>query len=177
MQEPLFLAFILIAVGLALLVLELFLYSAILFVLAVCGIVGGITMVFMHSSDPYLGWLTVIGIFVIVPALIRLAYVYGRQTSLGKRMLSGPAEDATIATMPVNVELEQLRGRLGRTLSALRPAGVVDFDGRRIDTITEGMMVEPGAWVRCIDVRAGRVVVRPVEKPELTDLENMDLHS
>ena len=27
-------------------------------------------------------------------------------------------------------------------------------------------MVEAGQWVRCIDVRAGKVVVRPVEKPD-----------
>ena len=26
-------------------------------------------------------------------------------------------------------------------------------------------MVDSGVWVRCIDVRAGKVVVRPVEKP------------
>ena len=60
---------------------------------------------------------------------------------------------------------------IGRTLSALRPAGVVDFDGRRVDTLTEGMMVDPGTMVRCIDVRAGKVVVRPIEKPDLGDLE------
>ena len=55
----------------------------------------------------------------------------------------------------------------------LRP-GVVDFDGRRIDTITEGMMVEPGQWVRCIEVKAGKVIVRPVEKPNLGDLDIPD---
>ncbi len=74
--------------------------------------------------------------------------------------------------MPVNLELEQLRGKVGRTLSSLRPAGVVDFDGRRIDTLTEGMMVEPGQWVRCIDVKAGRVIVRPVDKIDTGGLEN-----
>ena len=76
--------------------------------------------------------------------------------------------------MPVNMELEQLRGRLGRTLSSLRPAGVTDFDGRRIDTITEGMMVDAGQWVRCIDVKAGKVIVRPVQAPRLEDLESAD---
>ena len=68
-------------------------------------------------------------------------------------------------------ELEELRGRFGRTLSALRPSGVTDFDGRRVDTITEGMMVEPGQWVRCVDVRAGKVIVRPADKPDLGGLE------
>jgi membrane-bound serine protease (ClpP class) len=94
---------------------------------------------------------------------------------LGKRFfLTGPDENATVAALPANQELEQLKGRIGRTLSALRPAGVVDFDGRRIDTVTEGMMVDPGQWVRCVDVRAGRVVVRPVDRPDLGRLESDD---
>jgi membrane-bound serine protease (ClpP class) len=77
--------------------------------------------------------------------------------------------------MPVNLELEQLRGRYGRALSDLRPSGVCDFDGWRVDTITEGMMVEAGQWVRCVDVRAGKVVVRPADKPTPDDLENVQL--
>lgn len=95
---------------------------------------------------------------------------------MGKRMfLSGPDEDATIASLPVNLELERLRGRCGRTVSDLRPSGVTDFDGERVDTITEGMMVDAGQLVRCVDVRAGKVVVRPVEKPNIDLLENENL--
>jgi membrane-bound serine protease (ClpP class) len=58
----------------------------------------------------------------------------------------------------------------------LRPSGVVDFDGKRIDVITEGMMVAVGGWVRCVDVRAGKVVVRPSEAPNLKDLEADDFN-
>jgi membrane-bound serine protease (ClpP class) len=65
----------------------------------------------------------------------------------------------------------------------LRPSGVVDFDGKRIDTLTEGFPVDAGAWVRCIEVKAGKVIVRQVDGPDadgpdrrthLTDLENLD---
>ena len=47
------------------------------------------------------------------------------------------------------------------------------FEGKRIDTITEGMMVEAGDWVKCIDVRAAKVVVRPIPKPDIGLLENI----
>ncbi len=95
---------------------------------------------------------------------------------MGKQLfLSGPEEDATVASMPVNLELERLRGRLGRAVSDLRPSGVSDFDGWRVDTITEGMMVEAGQWVRCVDVRSGKVIVRPVDRPNLEAFENADL--
>jgi hypothetical protein len=53
---------------------------------------------------------------------------------------------------------------------------VVDFDGRRVDVLTEGMLVEPGTWVRCIDVKSGKVIVRPLERPPTAqDLENAPL--
>ncbi len=174
-MEPLHLAFILIGAGILLLLAELFIPSGIFFVLAVAAIVGGVVLTFTQSNDTYLGWITLISVFIALPALGSIILHYWPRTSMGKRFfLNRPEEDATLASMPVNLELEQLRGRFGRTLSALRPAGVVDFDGRRVDTITEGMMVEAGQWVRCIDVKAGKVIVRPVDRPNLADLENAD---
>jgi membrane-bound ClpP family serine protease len=174
-MEPLHLAFILIAAGIVLLLAELFIPSGIFFVLAIAAIVGGVVLTFTHSNDMYVGWITLIGVFIALPVLGSIILHYWPRTSMGKRFfLSRPEEDATLASMPVNLELEQLRGRFGRTLSALRPAGIVDFDGRRVDTITEGMMVEGGQWVRCIDVQVGKVIVRPVDRPNLTDLEDAD---
>jgi membrane-bound ClpP family serine protease len=170
------LAYVLIAVGMVLLVAELFIPTGgVLFGLSVGAIVVGVAMTFIHSDNAYTGVLTLLGVFIAVPVIAGVALHYWPRTSVGKRFfLAGPDEDATVASMPVNVELEQLRGRYGRTVSALRPAGVTDFDGRRVDTITEGMMVDPGQWVRCIDVRAGKVIVRPVDKPDLGALETAD---
>jgi len=172
-MDYLTLAYVLIAVGFLLLLAELFVPSGgLLFVLALTAIVGGVTMTFFYSEDPYTGWLTLTCVFIAIPALGAFVFHYWPKTRLGKRFfLQGPEVDATVATMPVNVELEQLRGRFGKTLSPLRPAGVVDFDGRRIDALTEGMLVDTGQWVRCIDVKAGYVVVRPVDKPDLGELE------
>jgi membrane-bound serine protease (ClpP class) len=165
------LGLVLIGVGFLLLAGELFLpTSGTLLVIAGITIAGGISLVFYY--DVMAGVWAMLGVFVALPVAGALLLRVWPRTPMGKRfILTAPPEDATVAAMPVHRELEQLKGRIGRTLSALRPAGVVDFDGRRIDTITEGMMVDPGQWVRCIDVRAGRVVVRPVEKPDLGDLE------
>src|SRR5438094_4117488 len=140
MQEMLILAYALIVIGLLLLVAELFIPSSgILFVLALCGLIGGVVMTFLYSGDHYLGWFTLLGVFIVVPVLGRIMFAVWPRTAVGKRLLlAGPEEDATVASMPVNVELEQLRGKVGRAISALRPAGVVDFEGKRIDTITEG---------------------------------------
>ena len=90
-------------------------------------------------------------------------------------IMAGPEEDATLASMPVNLELEQLRGRYGRALSDLRPSGVAEFDGKRVDVLSEGLMILAGAWVRCIDVKSGRVLVRKVDAPDLTKMDLNDL--
>lgn len=172
MEPSLTLAYVLIGVGLALLVGELFFPSGVLLAIALSAVVLGVAMTFLYSQDPTLGLITLVAVFVAIPLLAGVVLHYSSRTRIGRRFfLSGPEEDATLASMPVNLELEQLRGRFGRAISALRPAGVAEFDGRRVDTITEGMMVEPGQWVRCIDVKAGKVIVRPVEKPDLGDLE------
>ena len=167
------LAYILIGAGLLLLLAELFIPSGIFFVLAVVAIIAGVVMTF--SNDTYLGWVTLCVVFVAIPVVGSILVHYWPRLPVGRRFfLTGPEEDATLASMPVNVELEQLRGRFGRTLSALRPAGLVDFEGRRVDCLTEGMMVEADQWVRCIDVKAGKVIVRQVDRPNLKTLEDAD---
>jgi membrane-bound ClpP family serine protease len=174
-NAPLTLALVLIAVGLVLLIAELFIPTGgILFAFGIGAIVIGVAIPFFYG-DTQTGVLTMMGVFIAVPTIISLMFHLGPKTPIGRRLMkSGPDEDATVATMPVNLELEQLRGRFGRAISALRPAGTVDFDGRRIDVLTEGTMVEPGAWVRCVEVKAARVIVRPVDKPDLGSLENAD---
>ena len=173
---PLIFALVLIAMGLLLMIAELFLPTGgTLFALAIGAVVIGVALPFLYG-DPLTGLLMMVGVLIVLPVLnVLMVYVWPRTTMARRMIQSGPEEDATIATMPVHVELEQLRGQFGKALSALRPSGVVDFNGRRIDCLTEGMMVEPGEWVRCIEVKAGKVIVRPVDKPpDLASFENAD---
>jgi len=172
-MDPLTVAYVLIAIGLALLVAEIFIPSGgLLFVASAAAILAGVAMAFWYG-DTSTGFLTLIGVFIIVPVLATAMLYLWPRTAMGKRFIL-PDQDATLAQMPVNLELEQLRGRYGQALSDLRPAGVAGFDGKRIDVITEGMMVPAGGWVRCVDVKAGKVVVRQVDKPRLQDLESAD---
>jgi membrane-bound serine protease (ClpP class) len=167
---------ILIALGLLLLIAELFIPTGgVLFVLSVASLVVGVGMTYYINPAAFV--FTLVGVIVGGGVLFGAAFYYWPKTKVGKRFfLASPDEDATLASTPVNQELEQLRGHYGKTLSDLRPAGVTDFNGRRVDTITEGIMIGAGQWVRCIDVQAGKVVVRPVEKPpDLGDLEPHDL--
>jgi membrane-bound serine protease (ClpP class) len=91
-------------------------------------------------------------------------YFWGRRMAL--RTSDDPATDLSGAS-----DLADLKGRFGVTASQLKPSGIVDFDGRRIDAVTEGPMLDAGVSVRCLDVRGGKVIVRHVPKPaDLSDL-------
>jgi membrane-bound serine protease (ClpP class) len=172
-MEPLTVAYLLIVLGLALLVAEVFIPSGgLLFVGSTLAIIAGVAMAFVYG-DSSTGMLTLLVVFVAGPILAAAALYYWPRTPMARRFIL-PDQDATLAQMPVNLELEQLRGRYGRAASDLRPAGAAEFDGRRVDVMTEGMMVPAGAWVRCVDVKAGKVVVRQVDQPNLGDLESAE---
>jgi membrane-bound serine protease (ClpP class) len=56
-----------------------------------------------------------------------------------------------------------LVGREGVTLTPLRPAGVAELEGRRVDVVSEGGFVAAGTPVRVVAVEGSRVVVRAVQ--------------
>lgn len=171
-MDNLTLGFILIGIALVLTVAEFLLPTGgVLLVLAGCADLVGLVMVFYYG-DRYMGFAAVAAEAIVLPLLAALfVYVWPR-TPMGRRMIVRTEhDDATLAALPANLELEPLRGRMGRVVTVMRPAGVVEFDGRRVDCLSEGIMIEPDTWVRCIDVKAGRVIVRPVDKPNLGDLE------
>jgi membrane-bound serine protease (ClpP class) len=172
-MDILALAYGLIGVGLVLLLAELVLPThGILAVLGLSSIVVGTALSFQGGTST--GVKTLLAVVLGLPVAASLALYVWPHTPMAKRFILTPHEDdEAVANNPVMVELEQLRGKVGRTLSALRPCGVVDFAGKRVDTVTDGaIMIEPHQWVRCVEVKAGRVIVRPIDRPP--NLEEMD---
>jgi membrane-bound serine protease (ClpP class) len=53
-------------------------------------------------------------------------------------------------------------GKRGTTMSPLRPAGVAQLDGERIDVVSEGEFLEAGESIEVIRVDGNRIVVRRV---------------
>jgi membrane-bound ClpP family serine protease len=61
------------------------------------------------------------------------------------------------------VHLEYLVGKRGLTLTQLTPSGKARFGDVRVDVISEGDVVPPGADVVVVEVRGNEVLVRPME--------------
>ena len=62
-------------------------------------------------------------------------------------------------------DLQRWVGRTGRALTPLRPGGVIEVDGERLDASTEGEYLEPGTPVRVVRAEGLRIVVRRLEEP------------
>jgi membrane-bound serine protease (ClpP class) len=60
----------------------------------------------------------------------------------------------------IGTERPELLEKTGTALTPLRPAGTAVIDGKRVDVVTEGQMIERGTPVRVIAVEGMRVVVR-----------------
>lgn len=58
---------------------------------------------------------------------------------------------------------EALVGMTGRALTTLRPAGTAEFEGERVDVVSQGDFIEPGTAVRVVRVQGSRVEVRRAE--------------
>jgi membrane-bound serine protease (ClpP class) len=167
---------LLIGAGLLLLLVALFVPSGgLLIVLALAAVAVGLGMLFEHDTTA--GLYALGAAALVLPALGTLLLYLWPRTPLGRQLFPPPSPgDDTLASLAVNQELAGLKGRYGKALSALRPSGVVDFDGRRVDALTEGMMVEPGRWVRCVATRAGTVIVRPVDGPGADEQQTATFH-
>lgn len=63
-----------------------------------------------------------------------------------------------------DTENPALFGRLGTTSAPLHPTGIAVIEGKRIDVVTRGEMVEAGRKVRVIEVEGNRVVVAEVRE-------------
>ena len=55
-----------------------------------------------------------------------------------------------------------LIGRQGRAVTPLRPSGIAEIDGRRLDVTTAGLFVPAGTMVEVVRVQGSRIEVRPL---------------
>jgi len=59
-------------------------------------------------------------------------------------------------------DLVEFLDREGRTITPLRPSGTADFQGHRLDVVSEGGFIDAGVTVKVVMVEGARVVVRKV---------------
>jgi membrane-bound serine protease (ClpP class) len=174
MLEPWVWAVLLLLLGLALAVGDIFLPSGgFLAFLSFCSIVGAVVLAFMKGSSE-LG----LGILVTalggLPVVIILAFRYWPRTKIGRQvLLQSPTSEEVLPEEDRRESLHRLVGRVGRAKTKMLPNGLIAIDNHTYDAISDGTFVEPGERVRVVEIRGMRIVVEGLtdEPPSEADAD------
>ncbi len=73
-------------------------------------------------------------------------------------------QDVSVPVKGAVHELDQYLGREGVTLTALRPAGLGEFEGGKLNIVSDGAFIAEGSRVKVLKVEGNRVVVDEVRQ-------------
>jgi membrane-bound ClpP family serine protease len=153
-------AILLLAAAMVFVAAELFVPShGMLTVFAALFALGSVIMAYRFS--PSMG--IIFGILVLAASPVVLFYairIYPK-TPMGRRvLLNTPAAETSFAGE--SAKLQELVGQRGVTLTFLRPAGSVNFNGKRVDCLAESEMIPADTAVEVIRVSGMKVIVKAV---------------
>ena len=146
--------FIFLASGVLLLGAELFIPGGVI------GAVGALCLVIAiflgFKAFPEHGIAIAVGIFFLGIASIVIWMSVFPKTSFGKRLSISRELSDSKSSEP---GLDALVGKEGISLSGLRPGGYAEIEGRRVDVITRGEMLDKECQIYVTEVEGNRVVV------------------
>lgn len=153
------LAVILVLVGLAFVLAEVFFPS-----LGMFGLIAGGCIIFADvlafEAGTTIGWTFVVAEIFLVPYVVHVGFQLLPRLPFGRRMiLSGPTT-APGAGLP---DYERLLGSQGTALTDLRPAGTGRFGEERVSVVALGGLVEENVRIVVVDVDGSEIRVRPIQ--------------
>ncbi|MCA9052599.1 MAG: hypothetical protein KDA75_02125 [Planctomycetaceae bacterium] len=158
------LALLLMIVGFALIVMEVFIPSGgmilILCVVAFASSVWCAYKAWWGVSDGYF-WAFVAALVVLIPGATVASFRLLERSPMGRRViLSGPSQAEVTPHQEEVSRLTALIGRHGESLTLMTPGGMVSVDGKRLHAESEGMLISAGRPIEVIGVKGTRVLVR-----------------
>lgn len=117
----------------------------------------GFTMTFMLVAA---GRVVLALVLALLASLVLLRFLprlpFGRRLVLNRRLAAAEG----YASAP-EIDAQWL-GKTGLASSPLRPAGIADIDGRRVDVVSDGEHIDAGQFIRVSRIDGNRVVVRRI---------------
>lgn len=160
--DPITLAIVLLLVGCALVVLEVFIPSGgMLGLLAVCSLVASLIFAFRYDFNS--GLVFTLVALLAVPGTVILAFKIWPHTPMGKAFLGElPSEEEL---KPADAR-RSLVGEVGVAKSKMLPSGSIEVQGKRYDAVSRGGGIEPGEAVVVVEVQGNRIMVRLADDDE-----------
>jgi len=147
---------ILFVVGIGLLIAEMYQPGFGLF--GILGIVSLIACIFVTAQTIMQGLILTGVFFVIILILLAIFILFFSKKLPGSFILK--EEETLDQGFSGTEDMRYLMGRTGTVLTLCRPAGTVDFDGVRLDVVSNGEYIEKGTFVEVIEIEGNRVVVK-----------------
>ena len=151
-------AIILLVLGFALVLLEMYLPG-----FGAPGILGCILLIAgVIAARPTPLQALIMAVVIIILLCIALS-IFIHSASKG-RLSNSRLVLKEVATRPENEnELRYFIGKTGTTTTPLRPAGIAEFDGVKLNVVSEGEFVEAQRPVTVERVEGNRIVVREAQ--------------
>lgn len=160
--------FLLAAAGIVLLLIEAFVIPGfgIAGVLGIIALLGGLMLSTVGDGatlDSLISAASRLGISLVVAIVASLAILrYLPKTRVGRHLVLATDLTAQSGFTSEPLAEHDLVGKLGVAVSTLRPSGIADIEGKRVDVVSDGDFIEPGQPIRVDHVDGNRVVVRHV---------------
>ena len=147
----------------ALIIAEVFVPSGGLISVCALGcLVGGVAIFFRHSATA--GLVGIITAIVMIPSVVIVAYKIFPKTRFGRSVTLTPPKREAGDAIPDTAELKDMLGAVGVVLTPLRPVGMCDFSGQRVECVAESGYVEKGKKVKVIYVESTQLTIRVIEE-------------
>lgn len=146
-----------------LVVAEVFIPSGgLISVFAVACLVGGIAIFFHYSVIA--GWIGLGIAPVMICSVLVIAYRIFPKTRFGKSVTLNPPEREQGDAVPDTARLKELLGAVGVVLTPLRPVGMCDLSGHRVECVAESGYVDKDKKIKVIDVESTQLTVRIIDE-------------
>ena len=150
---------LLLLAGLVLLVAEAFVPSGGLIGILALGLLG-VSLYFAFNLSLTMGLRFVVAELILIPVAAIVAIQVWPRTPMARRIFLPPPTAEELTVSHARPRLDHLIGEFGRALTPLRPSGLVDFDGRRLDGLAETGLIPSGSLVKAVRIQSGQLVVR-----------------
>ena len=149
-------ALVCLLVGLSLMVFEMFTPG-----LGVPALLGSISLIaaIVLSARSFAHALISLALILILLGVC--AFFIFRAFAKGKLHRIVLSETVSGDSTPLK-EMEGLTGREGVCLTTLRPSGDADFEGKKLDVVSEGEFIEKGSRVKIDRIEGLRIIVKKV---------------
>jgi membrane-bound ClpP family serine protease len=130
-------------------------------IVALACLAGGIILFFNHSTTA--GWIGVIIAIIMIPSVLIISYKIFPKTRFGKNATLTPPMREQGDAIPDTARLKEMLGAEGIVLTPLRPVGMCDFLGQKVECVAESGYVGKGKKIKVIDVESTQLTVRIIE--------------